>query len=59
MSASWKIMMNEGYFLEIDVEYTKELYNLHSNLPFLPERKKKYVISLSAAYMTKKNTSFT
>ena len=52
-------MMNEGYFLEIDVEYTKELYNLHSNLPFLPERKKKYIISLSAAYMTKKNTSFT
>ena len=33
-------MMNEGYSLEIDVEYTKELFNLHSNLPFLPERKK-------------------
>ena len=41
MSASWKIMMNEGYFLEVDVEYTKELFNLHSNLPFSPERKKK------------------
>ena len=33
--------MNEGQFLEVDVEYTKELFNLHSNLPFLPERKKK------------------
>ena len=29
-----------GYFLEIDVEYPKELSNLHKDLPFLPERKK-------------------
>ena len=29
-----------GYFLELDVAYTKELFNLHKNLPFLPERKK-------------------
>ena len=31
---------NEGYFLEVDVEYPKKLFNLHSDLPFLPERKK-------------------
>ena len=30
----------EGYFLKVDVEYPKNLYNLHSDLPFLPERKK-------------------
>ena len=31
---------NKGYFLEVDVEYPKNLYNLHSDLPFLPERLK-------------------
>ena len=27
-----------GYILEVDVEYPKNLYKLHSDLPFLPER---------------------
>ena len=31
---------NEGYFLEVDVKYPKKLFNLHSDLPFLPEKKK-------------------
>ena len=31
---------NKGYFLEVDVEYPKHLFNLHSDLPFLPGRKK-------------------
>ena len=31
---------NEGYFLEVDVEYPKHLFHLHSDLPFLPERNK-------------------
>ena len=31
---------DKGYFSEADVEYLKNLFNLHSDLPFLPERKK-------------------
>ena len=27
-----------GYFLEVDIDYPKELFNLYKNLPFLPER---------------------
>ena len=28
-----------GYFIEVDVEYPKALFNLHKDLPFLPGRK--------------------
>ena len=31
---------DKGYFLEVDVEYLKNLFSLHRDLPFLPERKK-------------------
>ena len=30
----------KGYILEVDVEYPKNLYDLHSDLPFLLERMK-------------------
>ena len=29
-----------GYFLELHIDYLKELFNLHKDLPLLPERKK-------------------
>ena len=29
-----------GYFLEVDIDYPKELFNLHKDLPFLPKEKK-------------------
>ena len=31
---------DRGYFLEVDVEYLKNVFNLHKDLPFLPERTK-------------------
>ena len=31
---------NTGYFLEVDVEYSKDFSNFHKNLPFLPKRQK-------------------
>ena len=31
---------NKGYFLEVEVEYPKKLFSLHSDLPFLPEKNK-------------------
>ena len=52
---------DKGCFLEIDVEYPKELSNLHKNLPFLPKKinkwkkiicsiedKEKYVVHIKA-----------
>ena len=29
-----------GYFLEVDIDYLKELFNFQKDLPFLPESKK-------------------
>ena len=54
---------NKGYILEVDIKYLKRLHELHSDLPFLPERmkidkcnklvcnlfnKKKYVIHINS-----------
>ena len=28
---------DKGYFFEVDVQYIEKLYELHNDLPFLPE----------------------
>ena len=46
---------DEGYFFEVDIECPKYLHDLHSDLPFLPERMKinkchKLVCNLCCSY---------
>ena len=31
---------DKGYFLEVNVQYTEKLHELHNDLPFIPERMK-------------------
>ena len=31
---------DEGYFVEVDIEYPKQLWSSHKDVPFLPERRK-------------------
>ena len=35
-----KAVIREGYFLEVDVEYPKKLFNLNEDFSYLPEREK-------------------
>ena len=49
---------NEGYFLEVDVQYPKNLHKLHNDLPLLPKRIK-IEKSLLQIYMIKVNMLFT
>ena len=49
---------DKGYILEVDAKYPRKLYDIHSDLPFLPKRMKidkckKLVCNL----LNKKNTS--
>ena len=45
---------DKGYFLGVNVKYPKNLRKLHSDLPFLSEKKKKSK-SLFVLYKKKKN----
>ena len=48
---SYNEKSKEGYFLEADIQYSENLYNVKNSLPFLPEKQKiekveKYVANL-------------
>ena len=50
---------NKGYILEVDVEYPKDLHNLHSDLPFLSRRMKiEKCNKLVCSFYDKKNMLF-
>ena len=46
---------NEGYFLEIDVQYSEKLYELRNDLPFLAERMKLEKVGKLVANLHEKN----
>ena len=51
---------NKVYFLEVDIDYPKEWFNLHKDLPFLSERKNvEKVEKLICSVEDKKNMLFT
>ena len=49
---------DKGYILEADVEYPKSLHDLHSDLPFLPERMKISKCSKLVCNLFDKNNLF-
>ena len=51
---SYNEKSDKGYFLEVDVKYPKNLHKLHSDLPFLPERKKNRKSQKACLYCTRK-----
>ena len=51
---------NTGYFLIVDIDYSKKLFNLHKDLTFLPEREEvEKVENLICSIEDKKNMLFT
>ena len=46
---------DEGFFLEVDVQYTKKLHKLHNDLPILLERKKTKKIENLVTNLYEKN----
>ena len=45
---------NEGYFLEVDVQYLEKLYELNNDLTFLSERKKVEKVEMLVANLYEK-----
>ena len=40
LTKTYDMDCDKGYILEVDVEYPKNLFSLHSDLPFLAEKTK-------------------
>ena len=52
---SYNEKRKEGYFLEVDIQYPKNLHNVQNDLPFLPERMKIENIEKLVANLHNKN----
>ena len=60
MKSHRKFESDEGNFLEVAVQYPENLYNIHDDLPFLPERIKiENVEKLEANLHDKKRICYT
>ena len=46
---------DEGYLLELDLEYPKDLHNLHNDYPLAPEKLRKVICFLSIVLLLLKN----
>ena len=52
--------IDQGYFLEVDIQYPENLFNLHNDLPLLSERMKTEKLEkLMLAYIIKLNVVLT
>ena len=49
---------NIGYFLEVDIHYLNNLFDLHKDCPFLPESKKVNKVEKLICDIGDKNKSF-
>ena len=57
---SYNEKSDEGYFLEVDVQYPDKLHEFHNDLPFLLERMKSgKSCSWYLSYMIKRNMLYT
>ena len=50
---------DEGYFLEVNIQYTENLHKIQNNLPLLPERIKILKVETRVANSIKLNMLFT
>ena len=50
---------DEGYFLEVNIQYTENLHKTQNNLPLLPERIKILKVETRVANSIKLNVLFT
>ena len=59
VSKSYNDNNDEGYFLDVDVQYLENSHNLRNDLSFLPQRKKTERKKINKNCMIKNNILYT